>query len=161
VQEELEDRPAGSILPVASENSIGINFAALPVAWQPACPVCLKPHSSKALNSIILAGLLTYSFFETPFPFLVGTVVLSIVQRIKRSLQQRVCSGFSPDSLFSASPERKRTPPKLGCEGRELFYMGKKTGACHQGKRVFEKSWKVTLLMSSHKFTGMMLRWNT
>jgi hypothetical protein len=37
---------------------------------------------------------------------------LSIIQRLRRSLQQRVCSGFAPDSLFRVSPERERTPPK-------------------------------------------------
>jgi hypothetical protein len=34
------------------------------------CLVCLKLYSSKALNRITLAGLLTYSILETPFPFL-------------------------------------------------------------------------------------------
>jgi hypothetical protein len=34
------------------------------------CHVCRKLHSSKALNQMILAGLLTYSIFGTSFPFL-------------------------------------------------------------------------------------------
>jgi hypothetical protein len=64
------------------------------------CPVCLKLYSSKALNQIILAGLLTCSIFETSLPFLYANSGLSVVQRLWRSLQQRVCSGFTPDSLF-------------------------------------------------------------
>jgi hypothetical protein len=34
-------------------------------------------------------------------------VALSVVQ-IQKSLQQRVCSGFSPDSLLNVSPEWKK-----------------------------------------------------
>jgi hypothetical protein len=42
---------------------------------------------------------------------------------IKESLQQRVCSGFAPDSLFSAFPERKRTPPKSVAKVRKNFKL--------------------------------------
>jgi len=51
------------------------------------------------LNNQILAGLLTYSIFERPSRSLL-TSGLSIVQRLWQSLQQRVCPGFAPGSLF-------------------------------------------------------------
>jgi hypothetical protein len=52
-QKEYRDKHAGTGIPKSS-----------------ACFVCLKLYSSKALNCITLAGLLTCSIFETPFPFL-------------------------------------------------------------------------------------------
>jgi hypothetical protein len=57
-----------------------------------------------------LAGLLTYFFRQNAFPISQWqSFVLPTFQKrfvIERSLQQRVCSGFSPDSLFNAFPER-------------------------------------------------------
>ena len=48
--------------------------------------------------------------FQTPFPFRVETVDVSIVRKFRWSLQQRVCSGFSPDSLFTTRLKQGVTP---------------------------------------------------
>jgi len=42
---------------------------------------------------------------------------LSIVQRLWRSLQQRVCSGFSPDSLFTVFPVMNKSGTKIEHKG--------------------------------------------
>jgi hypothetical protein len=75
-------------------------------SWNPAAFVpALVPRKPYAL---ILAGLLTY-------PVLSGLPDFSVAQadtKLWRSIQQRVCSGFSPDSLFIVSPEWKKSTPK-------------------------------------------------
>ena len=46
-----------------------------------------------------LAGLLTYPIAHTAFPSSIETVTLVVWQLI-REIQQRVCPGFTPDSLL-------------------------------------------------------------
>jgi hypothetical protein len=68
----------------------------------------------KLSNLFALAGLLTYSFFTLPSRSLPEQWILGMCKEFRRSLQQRVCSGFAPDSLFSDFPERGNSPPKRG-----------------------------------------------
>ncbi len=59
--------------------------------------------------------------FQTPFPFRVETVDVSIVRKFRWSLQQRVCSGFSPDSLFTTFRKTKgdtKIDCLIGCKIR-------------------------------------------
>jgi len=69
------------------------------------------------------AGFLTYSVFESPSRTLFSLSGKRIIQKlffnelhtyssffIEKSLQQRVCSGFSPDSLLTFSLKRKNDP---------------------------------------------------
>jgi hypothetical protein len=54
-----------------------------------------------------LAGLLTYSSFVRPSHSAFRNSGCECCTRICMSLQQRVCSGLSPDSLFIILPERE------------------------------------------------------
>jgi hypothetical protein len=67
------------------------------------------PHKGKKQEKrvFILAGLLTYSIFECPSRFFTKQWKKVLSKDFWRSLQQRVCSGFSPDSLFSVLSEWK------------------------------------------------------
>jgi hypothetical protein len=85
------------------------------------CLVCLKLYSSKALNVVLLAGLLTYSIVERPSHSFKNSG-LSMFADTRLSLQQRVCSGFSPDSLFHhISEEIEMMTPKYSHKGSVIF----------------------------------------
>jgi hypothetical protein len=59
---------------------------------QPNSPVRLKLYSTKALNLYALAGLLTYSFFETSFP--------SFAEQWRKRVVQRLSAELTAAGLF-------------------------------------------------------------
>jgi len=48
-------------------------------------------------------------------------VELGIIQRLWRSLQQRVCSGFTPDSLFITFPKKRNYDTKIADKDINFF----------------------------------------
>ena len=80
--------------------------------------------SAKASNLYDLAGLLTYSPPAMPSHALYYAqwqfgLFMTVVQ--KRSLQQRDCSGLSPDSLFTHSETTVRLRTKSDAKVRTFF----------------------------------------
>jgi hypothetical protein len=64
--------------------------------------VCPKLYYPKAFKHLKLAGLLACSILDA-FPFRLGTVAWSIEDTFG-AYSSGVCSGFSPDSLFTHHP---------------------------------------------------------
>ena len=58
-------------------------------------------NSRERLSRIFMAGFLTYSSFVRPSHLAMARQwMLSVAQGFLLSLQQRVCSGLTPDSLL-------------------------------------------------------------
>ena len=62
--------------------------------------VCPKLYNPKAFKHLKLAGLLACSILDA-FPFLIGTVAFGVIEDTFGAYSSGVCSGFSPDSLFT------------------------------------------------------------
>ena len=75
----------------------------------------------KLVNKWILAGLLACSILET-FPFLIGTVALRVVEDTFRAHSSGVCSGFSPDSLFTHHSQEREMSTKIRYKDTHFFY---------------------------------------
>jgi hypothetical protein len=77
----------------------------------------------ESLNSIILAGLLTYFFFETPFPFLSEQWICVLFKDIGEAYSSGSVQDLHLIPFSVSSPKRERTPPKSGTKVNNKFYL--------------------------------------
>ena len=68
--------------------------------------VCPKLYNPKAFKHLKLAGLLACSILDA-FPFRKGTVAFRVIEDTFGAYSSGVCSGFSPDSLFTHHPKNR------------------------------------------------------
>ena len=82
-----------------TKNSTGINRRLLPFFLMMKCIASLSFYYPKASKQMKLAGLLACSIFDA-FPSKKGQW-LAEIKDIRGAYSSGVCSGFSPDSLFT------------------------------------------------------------
>ena len=91
--------------------------------------VCPKLYNPKAFKQTILAGLLACSILDA-FPFPIGTVAFGVIEDTFEAYSSGVCSGFSPDSLFTHHPQDlRRQAPKSRANLQTIFEYASKISA--------------------------------
>ena len=86
--------------------------------------VCPKLYNPKAFKHLKLAGLLACSILDA-FPFRLGTVAFRDFEDTFGAYSSGVCSGFSPDSLFTHHPKNRGMSTKFSGKYTEDFLICK------------------------------------
>lgn len=123
IHESYETLPLPSELPPARGKTKGKRFYILAglltyfVERLPSlpCPSCEEQKASGEVLFNIIRNLI----FARQTRFLRSSILPK--SWFRHSLQQRVCSGFTPDSLFIRRSEQNGRKPKLGAKVKSIF----------------------------------------